>query len=105
LLRRFPVPIPPKIELQEIVIRIEAFLNLTDAIEKRVEMAKARADKMTQAILAKAFRGELISTDAELARRESRPYEPASALLSKIKAKRKDIKPQRKRKSAQTSKQ
>ena len=50
--------------------------------------AIARADKMTQAILAKAFRGELVPTEAELARQEGRGYEPASALLARIRAAR-----------------
>jgi len=62
--------------------------SLLDTIEKRVEMAAKRADKLSQAILAKAFRGELVPTEAELARREGREYEPASALLARIKAER-----------------
>jgi type I restriction enzyme S subunit len=36
--------------------------------------------------LAKAFRGELAPTEAELARREGRPYESASELLARIKS-------------------
>ncbi len=46
--------------------------------------ARLRADKLTQSILAKAFRGELVPTEAELARREGRSYEPASVLLERI---------------------
>jgi type I restriction enzyme S subunit len=42
----------------------------------------ARAEKLTQAILVKAFRGELVPSEAELARLEGRSYEPASALLA-----------------------
>ena len=34
------------------------------------------------------FRGELVPTEAELARREGRSYEPASALLARIRAER-----------------
>ncbi|MGB9242422.1 MAG: aldo/keto reductase [Candidatus Acidiferrales bacterium] len=45
-------------------------------------------DKLTQAILAKAFRGELVPTEAELARREGRSYEPASAPLARIRDER-----------------
>ena len=45
-------------------------------------------EKITQAILAKAFRGELVPTEAELARQEGRSYEPASALLERIRAER-----------------
>ena len=57
--------------------------------EERAALAHdltARADKITQAILAKAFRGELVPTEAELARQEGRDYEPASALLARIRA-------------------
>jgi type I restriction enzyme, S subunit len=59
---------------------------------------------LTQAILAKAFRGELVPTEAELARREGREYEPAAALLARIRAERTqgDTTTNRKR-SAQTS--
>jgi len=44
-------------------------IKLADSIEKRVEAGTKRAGKLTQAILAKAFRGELVPTEAELARR------------------------------------
>jgi type I restriction enzyme S subunit len=50
--------------------------------------AARRADKLTLAILAKAFRGELVPTEAELARREGRDYEPASVLLERVKKER-----------------
>ena len=50
--------------------------------------ATARADRLTQAILAKAFRGELVLTEAELVRREGREYETASELLEKTEARR-----------------
>jgi type I restriction enzyme S subunit len=72
----------------EIVRRVDALFQLADRVEKRVSAATARADKLTQAILAKAFRGELVPTEAELARQEGRDYEPASALLERIRAER-----------------
>jgi Type I restriction modification DNA specificity domain len=81
-----PVPLPPVEEQREIVRRVESFFKLADAIEKRVAAAMARAEKLTQSILAKAFRGELVPTEAELARRDGRTYEPASALLGRIKS-------------------
>jgi len=77
---------PPVSEQHEIVRRVEGLFRLADAIEKRVGAATARTEKLTQAILAKAFRGELVLTEAELARREGRPYEPASVLLERIRA-------------------
>ncbi len=47
-----------------------------------------RAKKLTQAIIAKTFRGELVPTEAELARREGHSYESASTLLALIRAER-----------------
>jgi type I restriction enzyme S subunit len=85
---RFPVPVPPLAEQHEIVRRVEAVFGLADAIEKRVAAATTRADNLMQAILTKAFRGELVPTEAELARREGREYEPASVLLDRIWAER-----------------
>ena len=62
--------------------------KLADKIEARVAAATLQAEKLTQAILAKAFRGELVPTEAELAREEDREYEPASVLLERIRAER-----------------
>jgi type I restriction enzyme S subunit len=80
--------IPPTEEQHEIVRRVDALFALADKIEARAGAATARVEKITQAILAKAFRGELVPTEAELARQENRPYEPASALLARIRAER-----------------
>ena len=80
-----PVPLPPIEEQQRIVRRVEALFQLADDIEARVAAATARADKLQQAILAKAFRGELVPTEATLALEEGRTYEPASKLLDRIK--------------------
>jgi type I restriction enzyme S subunit len=87
-LKEFAIPVPPLAEQHEIVHRVEALFRLADAIEKQVAVATARAEKLTQAILAKAFRGELVPTEAELARREGRDYEPASVVLERIRAER-----------------
>ena len=48
--------------------------------------ARERTKKLRQSILAKAFSGALVETEAELARREGRDYEPADVLLERIKA-------------------
>ena len=45
-----------------------------------------RAERITQSVLAEAFCGELVETEADLARREGRDYEPASVLLERITA-------------------
>lgn len=86
--RRLPLPIPPHREQAEIVRRVDGLFALADKIEARVSAATARVEKITQAILAKAFRGELVPTEAELARQEGRDYEPAAVLLDRIRAER-----------------
>ena len=52
--------------------------------------ARERVEALQEAVLAKAFRGELVPTEAELARREGREYEPASVLLERVRAGRED---------------
>lgn len=71
---------------------------LADRTEAKVAAAKKKADGLTQAVLAKAFRGELVPTEAEVARREGRDYESADKLLERIKA-AKLAAPARKKKS------
>jgi len=88
ILGSLALPVPPLEEQREIVRRVEALFKLADAIEKRVAIATARAERLTQSILAKALRGELVPTEAELARRDGRNYEPASALLARVAATR-----------------
>ena len=95
-IKRYPIALPPFEEQIEIVSRVEALFKIADQIETRYQYGKTQVDNLTQSILAKAFRGELVPTEAELARLEGRFYEPASALLAKIEAQRKDVKPQRK---------
>jgi type I restriction enzyme, S subunit len=85
-MERLPIQLPGLEEQQEIARRVDALFRLADAIETKVTTATVRAEKLTQTILAKAFRGELVPTDAELARREGREYEPASVLIERINA-------------------
>jgi hypothetical protein len=62
--------------------------EVKSAIEKYLAMATARVEKVVQSIPTKAFRGELVLTEAELARREGREYEPAADLLKRIRLNR-----------------
>jgi type I restriction enzyme, S subunit len=69
----------PSIEEQkEIVRRVEQLFAFADKIEARYTKAKAMLDKLPQSILAKAFRGELVPQNPN--------DEPASVLLTRIKA-------------------
>jgi type I restriction enzyme S subunit len=80
-----PIPIPPEKEQQEIVRRVERLFALSDRIEARFAEGAKRVDSIAQAILAKAFRGELVPTEYELAKAEGRSFESAEELLKRIK--------------------
>ena len=69
---RHVVPLPPIDEQLEIVRRVHALFRLADAIDVRVAAAEARGQKVTQAVLAKAFRGELVATEAAVVCRHER---------------------------------
>jgi type I restriction enzyme, S subunit len=83
LLESIRVPVPPLTEQREIVRRVEALFALADRIEEHVRAATVRADLLPQAILARAFRGELVPTEAQFATEEGRDYESASVLLQR----------------------
>jgi type I restriction enzyme S subunit len=84
--RAFPLPLPPLAEQVEIVRRVKTLVDLADLIGGRVARATSRAETVSQAVLARAFSGALVPTEAELARVEGREYEPASVLLERIRA-------------------
>jgi type I restriction enzyme S subunit len=86
--RELPFVLPPLKEQKEIVRRVEQLFAFADQIEARFKKAQAQIERLTQSVLAKAFRGELVPTEAELARRDNRFYEPASELLARIQADR-----------------
>ncbi|MBY7785206.1 restriction endonuclease subunit S [Vibrio fluvialis] len=67
--RESNVPLPPIEEQKEIVRLVEQYFSFADTIEAQVKKAQARVDNLTQSILAKAFRGELVpqNEDDELA--------------------------------------
>ena len=67
---------PPISEQQEIVRRVEALFALADQIEIRYQKIKNYVDNLTQSILTKAFRGELVPQDPN--------DEPASELLKRL---------------------
>ena len=86
--------VPNLLEQQEIVRRVESLFALADSVEKQYQTAKARVDRLTQSILAKAFRGELVPQDPN--------DEPAAELLKRIQAEReaKPVKKAKRRSSA-----
>ena len=75
-LRALEFLLPDMPEQKQIVKRVESLFKLADKVEQQYQAAKQRTDKLTQSILAKAFRGELVPQDPN--------DEPASELLKRI---------------------
>jgi type I restriction enzyme S subunit len=88
LLASLDVPLPPPDEQDEIVRRADTLLRLADVVERRVRAVRLRGDTLSQAILARAYTGDLLPTEAELARRDGRDYEPVSTLLDRVRSAR-----------------
>ncbi len=79
-----PVPLPPRGEQEEIVRRVDELLSLESSIQRSVRGAAKRSERTVQAVFSRAFRGELVPTEAELAAAEGRSYEPAEELLERV---------------------
>ena len=80
--------LPQLAEQTEIVRRVEQLFSYADSIEQQAKAAKERVDNLTQAILAKAFRGEL-TTDWRAANADLISGDnSAEALLARIQAER-----------------
>ena len=76
-IRSIKISVPPIEEQQEIVRRVEALFAKADRIEAQYKNARQQVDRLTPALLAKAFRGELVPQDPN--------DEPASVLLERVK--------------------
>ncbi len=81
-IQAYSVSIPDKKEQKEIVRLVDQYFAFADTIEAQVKKAQARVDNLTQSILAKAFRGELVPQDDD--------DEPAEVLLKRIAQARKE---------------
>jgi type I restriction enzyme S subunit len=92
-LGQLPVPIAPEAEQYRIVAEVERRLSIADEVSATVESALARAARLRQSVLKRAFEGRLVPQDPS--------DEPASALLERIRAQRaQPAVPQRKRRRA-----
>jgi type I restriction enzyme, S subunit len=76
VLATFLIPLPPLVEQHEIVRCIEKLFSVADSLETKCNNAMGRVKKIEQAILAKAFRGELTEPDPD--------DEPAEELLQRV---------------------
>ncbi len=80
-------------EQEEVIRRAKELLATADALEKRYTAAQRQVEALTPALLAKAFRGELVPQDPD--------DEPAAVLLERIQAERNtgEAKPRRGRRA------
>jgi type I restriction enzyme S subunit len=60
-LSAFPIPLPPAAEQQQIIAEVERRFSVIEELEAAVEANLTRADRLRQAILGKAFTGQLVT--------------------------------------------
>jgi type I restriction enzyme S subunit len=77
-LRAFEFDLPSLAEQAEIIRRVELLFAYADRLDARLQTAQTSAERLTPAVLAKAFRGELVPQDPN--------DEPASELLRRLRA-------------------
>jgi type I restriction enzyme S subunit len=82
------IGLPPPEEQQLIVATIESHFSRLDAATATLERVQRNLDRYRASVLKAAVEGRLVPTEAELAKKEGRSYEPASVLLKRILAER-----------------
>jgi type I restriction enzyme S subunit len=83
-LRSHSIPLAPLTKQHRIVAEIEKHLTRLDDAVASLHRARANLKRYRTSVLKAACEGRLVPTEAELARREGRDYEPASTLLERI---------------------
>lgn len=98
-MKLMPINLPTRTEQAEIIRRVHSLFASAEVVEKNYRDSNTRVNNLTQSILAKAFRGELVPQDSN--------DEPASELLKRIKFSKVESKPKKKaspkRKAATTT--
>jgi type I restriction enzyme S subunit len=84
MFKSLSIPVPPLPEQQEIVRQVESLFALAEQLEARLAAAQQRVDMLRPSLLAKAFHGELVPTEADLADAEGREFESAGQLLTRL---------------------
>jgi len=83
-MRTIPVPLPPVHEQEGIVAEIEKQFSRLDVAVTALKRVQTNLKRYRAAVLRAACEGRLVQTEAELARKEGRDYEPADVLLQRI---------------------
>ena len=76
--RRLPMPLPPRAEQSAVVEAVQDALGRLDKMRDALDGAATKMGELDRAVLAKAFRGELVPQDPS--------DEPAEAMLARLKA-------------------
>jgi type I restriction enzyme S subunit len=84
----YEVPIAPRAEQDRVVDEIEKQYTRLDAAVTALKRVQTNLKRYRASVLKAACEGGLVPTEAELARKEGRSYEPASELLKRILADR-----------------
>lgn len=79
--------LPPIREQEQIVTRVNELFAFSAQIHKQLADVRAAVDRIVPAALAKAFRGELVPIEADMAKREGRDYEAVAVLLGRLRLK------------------
>lgn len=87
-LTSWPISLPPIREQGAIVDAVASQLSRLDAAVASLERARAKLKAYRASVLKAAVEGRLVPTEADLARKEKRDYEPADVLLRRILAER-----------------
>jgi type I restriction enzyme S subunit len=83
-LRALEFQLPPRSEQDRIVAEIETLLTDLDAAVAALKRVQANLKRYRASVLKAACEGRLVSTEAELARKERRTYETGEQLLAHI---------------------
>jgi type I restriction enzyme S subunit len=83
-IRAIVLPVPPAQEQSAVLAELEKQLTRIQSGTAALQRVQANLKRYRASVLKAACEGRLVPTEAELARRESRDYEPASVLLARI---------------------
>lgn len=83
-IRRFEMLLPPSAEQERITEAVDSLLSRIDAAVASLERAQVRLKAYRASVLKAAVEGRVVPTEADLARKEGRPYESAEALLARV---------------------